>query len=601
MRRPRRGSLLVFPFAAGAILAASGSRVEAQPYLRGTVVSALDGRPLPGVLLELRDSAAVGRATTLTSAAGGFVLRTSGPGEYRIAARRLGFHSQVLGPIRVVADTTLTLEMAAIPQLLPAVTTVDRSACRARPDAATATSVLWESAQTALRASAVTLRDGGFVFDFASQQRMYAVEPTRLEEVSVVFSRVRDVKPWVALPVADLARLGFVHVTKEKSLVFAAPDIEMVTSPVFAARHCYAVREDADRPEVIGLEFRPHADTRVSDVRGTLWLTRDSLLLESMEFAFTGIHFVGHDSLAGGRIAFTRLEDGGWVPTEWMVRSPVPPTSFVNSVARRARRDIAAGLDVSLQPSDPRWESRRILVTGGNVLTLRRGADSSVAWRMLPGEIDASVRWRRGDRGPATGVPVLLRGLDARATVDSSGHASFAAVPPGEYILDTTTELQELLNLPREVRTVRVRSGQVTRVRLTAFPSPNAINTVCAFNGDNAVLAGVVTRDAKEVLWARISVARIRRDGEREVLETVRTAWSGTGGRFHACRIPRGETVAVTARYEDGLMVRQDVAIPSLDGSAGPIHHVRVDFTAPPRQRDPVRAASASAPGAQRQ
>lgn len=561
------------------VLPTPGARAQS---IRGTVTSSVGGHVLGGVVLELRDASTASVANTLTTEAGGFVLRAPAPGSYTITARRIGYLRRTLGPFTIAGDTAIGLVMESIPQQLPAVTAEDRSTCRQRPGDATATGVLWESALTALLASAVTLREGGYVFAFASQQREYTFGPTTLREVNVSLERVRDVKPWTTLPVADLARLGFVHLSKERQLVFAAPDLDVLTSPVFAARHCFSVRDDGDHPGLVGLEFRPARGIEVADVRGTLWLTRDSLALESLDFSFTGIHYTGHDTLAGGRIVFARLEGGAWVPTEWVIRSPVPPVGFINSVARRGRSRLRRGEDVALAPADPRWEASRVLVTGGSVLELRRDSDSAAVWTRPVGSLEVTVNWRRGDRGTAAGIPVRLRGLGATAITDADGRARFDSVPPGDYLLDTTSELQDLLRLPAELRAVLVRGAGLARARLTALPATNAINTVCAFNGDNAVVGGVVTQDGKEQLWTRIRIARARVDESgRERLTTVKTGWSGTGGRFFICRVPRGERFVVLASYEDGVVVRKEIDVPALAPGQPRIHHVRIDFSAP--------------------
>lgn len=550
--------------------------------MRGT------GAPVSGVLLELVDSASNRVAVTLSDARGAFFLRAGAPGTYRIEARRIGFRRESFGPFALTTDTSVVLALRALPQPLPPVTAIDVESCRQDANEASATAVLWESARTALLSSTVTLRGGRLEFDVASQRREYTLRRTVLTDVHVDFARVRDVRPWTSLPAAELERLGFVQLTKDRMLQFVAPDLEVLTSPAFVDTHCFRLTEGGHERRLVGLEFSPIEAIDHADVRGTLWLDRASLTLESLEFAFTGLHFTGHDSLAGGRIAFTRLSGGGWVPTEWLIRSPMPPQTFIAAVARRGMGRLGIGQAVALSPLDPPWDSRHVTVTGQTVLALREAGsvDTVALWRRPLGQLDITVRWRRGNRGPARGARVVLAGLGATAYADADGHVTFRDVPPGDYLLDTTTDLQDLMRLPRDVESIRVDAGEVTSARLGVLPAINAINSVCAFNGDRAIVGGIVMRDGIPRPWVRIRVARVevREDGVERLVH-VRSASSRDGGRFHLCRIPRGARMRVFAQFEDGVTQQQDIHIPVLIEGVDPVYLVRADFgagSAPP-------------------
>lgn len=555
---------------------------------RGTVTMRGTGAPVTGVLLELVDSTSNRVAVALSDARGAFFLRAGGPGTYRIEARRIGFRRNSFGPFVLTADTSVVLALSALPQALPPVTAIDVGSCRQDADEASATAVLWESARTALLSTSVTLRGGGLEFDVASQQRSYTLRRTMLTDVDVDFARVQDVRPWTSLPAAELEQLGFVHLTKDRLLQFVAPDLEVLTSPAFVDTHCFRLNDDGGDRAAVGLEFSPIASIDHADVRGTLWLDRTSLELRSLEFAFAGLHFAGHDSLAGGRIGFTRLEGGGWVPTEWVIRSPMPPQTFIDAVARRGMGRLGIGQAVALSPLDPRWDSRRVTVTGQAILALREAGsvDTAALWRRPLGQLDLTVRWRRGNRGPARGARVVLAGLGATAYADADGRVTFRDIPPGDYLLDVTTDLQDLMRLPRDVETIHVEAGEVTSARLGVLPAINAINSVCAFNGDRAIVGGVVMRDGIPRPWVRIRVARVEvtEDGT-ERLDHVRSTSSRDGGRFHLCRIPRGARMRVFARFEDGTTQQQDVFIPALIDGVDPVYLVRADFgvgSAPP-------------------
>ncbi len=570
MRFAARSLILVLALATGT------DALHAQ-QVRGRIVTRVDGAPIGGVVLEVRDSVSVRVATSLTRADGAFRLSLPAPGVYRVITRRIGYRSVTLGPFRIDADTTLELAIEPVPQPLPPVTAAEFTTCRGA-DGATedATLLLWESARTALMASSVASREGMYEFDVARWRREYGTEPTVLLDVTVDFLRLRDARPWISLPAEEIERAGYVRLAHDRSLTYVAPDLELLTSPEFASVHCFVVREDAGEPAVVGLEFRPSSGRRMSDVRGTLWLTRATQELRAIDFAYTDIGYQGPDSLAGGRLAFARLTDGAFVPTDWMVRAPLPPDAFIDALLRRARQ-APPSEPIPLGRRDPPWRSHRIIVTGGTVLGLRGVAEPTPLWQRESGEVHSTVRWRRGARTAAAGVRVTLVGLDATAYTDERGEARFRDVPPGEYIVATSTDEQDFLHLPRDERVARVRSGEVTAVALTALPPQAAVNAVCEHNREDAVVAGLVTQGGRGVTSVRVRLERMSRDDAGEMQATVlRTGWSGGGGLFHLCRVPRGASYRLVAVFPDGSIVTRDVSVPSA-AAAGESMIVRVD------------------------
>lgn len=593
MGSPARAARIVLGSGAAALvmlgsLASLAARAEAQ-VLRGRVVTRADGVALGGVVLELQDSSRARVATALSGPAGAFVMRVPQPGAYRVVTRRIGYRSVSAGPFTVAADTTIELAVDAVAQPLPPVTAADLASCRgAGPASDDATIVLWESAQTALMASSVASREGLYEFDVARWRRDYATEPTVLLDVAVDFVRLRDVRPWVSLPPEDIARHGYVRLARDRSLTYVAPDLELLTSDAFASAHCFRVRSDDD-PASIGLEFRPVAGGRAADVRGTLWLARATQELTSIDFSFSDIGFQGPDSLAGGRLVFTRLGDGAFIATEWLVRAPVPPDAFVDALLRRAERAERARAPagrtspepIAVGRRDPPWSSNRVVVTGGTVLSLRGAGDTTALWRRGSGEVRVAVRWRRRDRAPAPGVRVTLVGLDISAHTDERGMAHFRDVPPGEYVVATTTEEQEFLHLPRDERLARVHSDAMTDVSLTALPPESAINAVCEHNREDAVIAGVVSQRGRGTINVRLRLETMRRDDAGRMQATpLRTGWSGGAGLYHLCRVPRGASYRVVALFPDGALAIREVTVPSA-AAAGESVLIRVDVEVP--------------------
>ncbi len=578
MDLPRRTALAPIAALIGALAwpgAAAGQLVS------GTVSARATGAPLLGVVVEVTDSAARRVASALSGDRGVFRLRVPGPGSYRFQVRRIGFRPTRIGPVRIDGDTTVALRMDEVPLQLPTVTASERTLCSTGRAEASATAVLIESAATALEATTLTLEQGGYTFDVVNHRREYTLGPTLLRDVSLGTQRVRDVRPWTSLGADALARHGFVHL-QDNMLHFVAPDLAVLTSAPFAASHCFRVAEEPERPGEIGLRFDPVRDLERSDIRGTLWLDAASLELRELDFTFTELQFFGRDTLAGGRLLFARLPNGGWVPNDWIIRSPVPPGSFVSAVARRGAREGVSVGPVAITPRDPQWSTARVSTTGASILAVRQtdAPDSAALWRSATGALEVLVRFRRGEeRGPAPGARVSVVGAGAKALSDESGRVSFLGLPFGEYLLESTSEAQDLLRLPRELKRLRVTPGRATLDTVSTIPDVVAIGLVCPLNNNQGVVAGIVRLEGRETDWTRIRALRVRRrDDGTESVNEVRSAWSGGGGRFHMCRLPRGERLRIVVRFEDGVEQSREVTIaPIVEGTAVE-RLTRVDF-----------------------
>ncbi len=604
MDQPRRPACAPMANLARALVGLlTGPAVAAAQLISGAVTTQSGGAPLPGVVVELTDSASRRVASALSGERGLFRLRAPAPGHYRLTARRIGFQPARVGPLHLTADTTIALPMREVPVELPTVTASERSHCAIGRAEASATAVLLESASTALDATTLTLAEGGYTFDLVNHRREYTLAPTLLRDVTIGTQRVRDVRPWSSLGADALARYGFVHL-EDNMLRFVAPDLAVLTSAAFAESHCFRVLELAERAGEIGLRFDPVRDLERADIRGTLWLDAATLELRELDFIFTELQFFGRDTLAGGRLLFSRLPTGGWVPSDWVIRSPVPPGSFVSAVARRAEREGAADAPVAITRRDPQWSTVRVSSTGASLLAVRRSdaADSTALWINRTGVLDVLVRFRRGEeRGPAPGMRVSVVGTGAGAWSDDHGRVAFTGLPPGDYLLESTSEAQDLLRLPRELKRLRVEPGRLALDTVSTIPDAVAIGIVCTVNNNLGVVAGIVRLNGRETDWARVRAFTVRRrDDGTESVHEVRSAWTGGGGRFHLCRLPRGERLRIVARYEDGAeQVREVTIAPIREGSpVERLTRVDLDRVSPPKRStaELLTTQAASAP-----
>jgi hypothetical protein len=112
-------------------------------------------RRVPGVVVLVLDSGLTSYARALTPDSGTFSI-VGALGRFHLKVMRIGFRPTESRVFSLSRDTTVQLELADIPVVLPRVTTRDRNDCRLHPDtsdAAALTFALWDQARTALLAT----------------------------------------------------------------------------------------------------------------------------------------------------------------------------------------------------------------------------------------------------------------------------------------------------------------------------------------------------------------------------------------------------------------------------------------------------------------
>lgn len=114
--------------AAGVAALLAGRPAPAQIQVRGILLDAASGAPIPGARVHLGASHGRWREEITTDSAGGFVFEDVRPGPYRLRARRVGYRESA-GTLRLSADSIveLQLRMSAASVALRPVTVVARS------------------------------------------------------------------------------------------------------------------------------------------------------------------------------------------------------------------------------------------------------------------------------------------------------------------------------------------------------------------------------------------------------------------------------------------------------------------------------------------
>lgn len=303
-----------------------------------------DGTPIASARVSLRDEAGATVRTALTDEAGRFLLRAPAAGRYRVRGERIGFELTETGPVELAEGARVEQRLVGDDQrvILETVSVEAGSRCGGR-NATAETRVVWEEVRKAL----------GMVSD-TSRRATYSVErfDRELDPTSRAVrreSRRMEVgtsdKPFIPADLARLANHGYIE-PQGDSLVYHAPDADVLLSEAFLEDHCFRLRTaDAPAEGLIGLAFEPVRGRRVPDVEGVLWVDRASAELRQLEWSYTRAPIPGprgSSGIPGGQMEFRRLPDGRWITSAWVLRMPEEGRSTATAYGTGARRVVVA-------------------------------------------------------------------------------------------------------------------------------------------------------------------------------------------------------------------------------------------------------------------
>ena len=273
--------------------------------VRGIVVDRAE-TPVPGVVIQLLDSASHVAARALTNDQGEFRLVARASGTYRLHTLRIGFRPTDSPPIVLQsgADASRRIVLTGLPIGLDTVRVAGRNACRALADSGAAYAV-WEQVRAAVTATALTAAAGNLFTTVISFDRTLEADARRVRtQTSAVHSGyVRE--PWTSRSSDALHSAGYVVTDRDNSTTYYAPGLEVLLAPAFVEDHCFHLTIDGDR---FGLAFEPTTPDRrrTPEIRGTLWLDAKSAELRSLEFRYSNV-LPEQDAVARGDAGFTRV------------------------------------------------------------------------------------------------------------------------------------------------------------------------------------------------------------------------------------------------------------------------------------------------------
>jgi hypothetical protein len=297
--------------------------------LLGRVVDGATRAPVHNAVVVLLDSARQRLNGALSDSSGGFLLFAPGPGRYQLLAERVGSVTATSELLTLGATDTARVQLTlGAAQRLSTVRVTDRERCQVRPEEGQAAARLWDEARKALSNVALAEERGATPVRLVRFARMFRSDGRGLarESWSLAPSPVRQFRS-ASVEVLNLE--GFVQGTRapggRDTLVYSAPDAEVLLSEAFLESHCLrAVAPSSRRAGQLGLAFEPvkRRGRKRTDVRGTLWVDTATYELRDFEFTYTDLPENAPPGHAGGRVAFARLPDGTWYVDAWQITMP---------------------------------------------------------------------------------------------------------------------------------------------------------------------------------------------------------------------------------------------------------------------------------------
>ncbi len=505
--------------------------------ITGTVVEAETGAPVEGASVVLLNRNGDQLDFRLTTAAGRFGFQLTQAGTYLLRADRIGRASVLSDPIPVDRGVTAVyrLETAVEAIMLAGIEVSGSRRCEVRPGEGASTARVWEEVRKALELTSRTSGQNRYRYVIRHYERELDARGRRVRSEQSRIQRGVMANPFRSLAVERLLESGFVQ-EDGQGFIYYAPNADVLLSDPFLDTHCMKLANGEDEAEgLLGLEFEPTEDRRVTDISGVLWVDPENGELQWLDYRYEFLDVPDSDRL-GGKIRFYGLPNGTWIVQEWYIRMPILEES--RRIGRQGRASLV-GL------SEQGGLVRRVTDLQGDVVL---DAESGI--------IEGVVLASEGSDAAAE-VVVLLDGA-RRATTDEDGRFQFADLAEGYYGLRVLNPTLDAVGLSAEPVFFEVSPGEVTSARLQLSSSDAVIAQRCAsfdLSEYEGILTGFALNEGGAPLpGARVSVAweefEIQANGTpRTVDNVVTTPELGDDGSFFVCGLPRDLPVDITVEW----------------------------------------------------
>ena len=549
--------LAALALAASSLVVVRAAPLHAQ-LVRGRAVAPADSAAVSGVLVQLVSASGAIVAQAMSDQRGGYALRAPSGGDYRLRALRIGFRPTA-GDVFAVAGSgitthSLTLTGAAVTLAATRVSAAER--CDAGTDTTSLGFRAWEQARTALQASMVTRQSNSYDVELVVSSLARAMPSDSVLRYTERVSRTTSSRPFTAFPLSRLRDSGYV-VHEEGVVTFAAPDEEVLLSEDFATTHC--MRALPPQGDTIVLVFTPTRDRRLSDVAGSLVLSRESSELRRLRFEYVNISREEREARPGGELVFLRLPSGGWIVQRWRIRFPDLERHTTETFGGGTTSRMTSRVDVDVRTVG--WQEDR-----GEALRVQE--NGRLVWR-APTTTLSGIVLDDSLMRPVVGADVRTTGAPAGATTDSTGRFVLRDVRLGDLQLQVVAPYMEMLGAAR-LRVHVLTRGDSSRAELRVAHPFHAVEEACDAAGhplsrraERSMVRGIV-RDAYggragatdvSITWTH------QPSGAASELRELRVRGSSTGD-YAACGVPLGVPLHIRAIAGDRIVGEATATIP---------------------------------------
>lgn len=353
-------TLLIAAIALGATVPTASLMAQ---EIRGTVVETNDTTLVSGaVVLLLHATKDSIYARIVTGQRGAFTLSAPVATPVRLRVLRLGYEPTNGSTYTLQRGQTETVKvkLRGSRVVLAAFDVAATRRCEVRPGSGLLVAQLYEEARKALLASATPTNEAFNQSQFTLYSRAQDLRGKLVAPIERNSFTGPSSKPFASLSPDSLAIVGYV-VEEPDGTVYRAPDAEVLLADSFLQTHCLQLLEGTgDQSGSVGIAFKPVArNTKLIDVKGTLWLDRESNELQHLEYEYVGIPDEYTKAGAGGRVDYTQMSDGLWFANKWVIRMP-------RLITRRGERVRGQRGDVGTTT-----EFNGLQITGGEVQWLK--------------------------------------------------------------------------------------------------------------------------------------------------------------------------------------------------------------------------------------
>lgn len=472
--------------------------------VQGQLVDAHTGDAIGHAFIVLRDSTNKEVLRVLTDGSGAFLIEAPASGTYRIQTAIIGWKSWSSPPFNLVQGETFAYRMEVPLEAirLDALVIQGDRQCEVDPDSGLAVAIVWEEARKALEAVNWTRDSGRLHYQAIEFNR--DLHPETLRSLRGQANRqvgMSTGSPFMSAPAEELSTYGYIRDVGEGFRPYG-PDAAVLLSESFANDHCFTLQPHPDEQGLIGLEFRPVRSRDIPDIRGVMWLDRETAHLQTLEFQYDRLPWPVSLRHAGGQIDFELLPNGFWFVSEWRLRLP--------RLARRTRGLMlgqyhvmsyseTGGYVVQLRHQDG-TPVLRSSVSTPSAVQIDSALPTGNAAAAAPSGITGAVSNVMSGEAIGGAVVVLLDpGETIRGIAVSDTTGTFAIHPPraGSYSL----RINRRGYRPTSSALVDLPAGMVIRTRVNLRPSePNDLDRdPASFRGFGDVIPGFrFTRDEIE-------------------------------------------------------------------------------------------------------